>query len=181
MVMKKMFRRIIYLIIITIIIAIWLPTIIKHEKIDIGQVYLPESVIGEKRKKENPVKLFKEKDPDTLKLMKESLGSDDDINRFNRNFFMDTTVVTPPRIDTTITDTLVLSEPIFMDEPTAGAIPTKEKVSFWIEAFREIITHLNELITLILGLIAIKTYRKSDKKEDEEKAELLGGSIYGAV
>lgn len=164
--MKKSVRYLIYIFVVVILTALWLPSIIKREKIDVGQVYLPESVIGEKRKKENPVKLFKEKDPDSLNLMKESLGSEDDVNRFNRNFFMDTTIVISPSIDTMISDTIVLSEPIFIDEPAAGASPTKEKVNIWIEAFREIITHLNELITLILGIFAIKTYRKTDKKED---------------
>lgn len=161
--MKKSLRYLIYISIIFVLIVLWLPSIIKHEKIDVGQVYLPESVIGEERKKENPVKIFQEKDPDTLKMMKKSLGTDDDINKFNRQFFMDTIMVISPRPDTSRIDTLVLSEPIFMDEPVSGALPT-EKVNVWIEVFREIITHLNELITLILGIFAIKTYRKADKK-----------------
>lgn len=146
--MGKFFRILIYLFIIIIIIAIWTPSLLMHEKVDIGEVYLPTDVIGIERKKVQP---FSFKDGGVAVEATTPPPRDSIVDFEDENIADDIEELNNSLIGT--------------PQTSISSDDVREKVGIWVFILKEVLTHLNELITLLLGIAALKTYRKTGKTE----------------
>lgn len=130
----KFARYFFYLILLSVLSAIWIPSIVSQKKVDIGEMYLERQSI----------------DPQTFKKTKKDTTPKDSIAAFS--------------IDDDFFAFESFEEPITEQEPEES----ETDLGVWVTIAKELITHLNELVTLIIGVFTVLAHKKTKTKQTEE-------------